>query len=98
MNIYEIPDPVAGDEFFVALLQTPALRIEAIRSRLIHPGELYNQEEDEWVMLVQGEAQLEIEGEKCTLKAGDSLFLKSHTRHQVLKTSDNALWIAVFSS
>ena len=78
--------------------QTPALTIEAIRSRLTHPGELYDQQEDEWVILIRGEAQLDVEGNIHTLKAGDSLYLQRHTRHQVLMTSDDALWIAVFSS
>lgn len=98
MNIYDIPDPQSGEELFVPLHKSSNLKIEAIRSRLIHTGEQYDQNEDEWVILIKGEAQMEIEGKMHTLHEGDSLFIKSHTRHQVLKTSDDALWLAIFSS
>jgi len=98
MNIYEINDPEKGNERFVTLHQTPELKIEAIRSRLYSPGEIYDQREDEWVILIQGTAAMEIEGEKRLLNKGDSLYLKRRTRHRVLSTSDDALWLAVFSS
>jgi cupin 2 domain-containing protein len=98
MNIYDIPDPAKEREHFVPLHRTPTLKIEAIRSRLTQPGEIYDQDEDEWVILVRGEAKLDIEGALHTLHAGDSLYLKQHTRHRVLMTSDDALWLGVFSS
>lgn len=97
MNIYEIKEPEIGKEAFVTLHQSSTLKIEAIRSRLTIAGEKYDQEEDEWVILVRGSATIEIEGINHSLKEGDSLFLERHTRHQVLSTSDNALWIGVFS-
>lgn len=98
MNIYQIANPAEGEESFTTLHQIPSLRIEAIRSRLTQPGQLYDQEEDEWVVLIRGTAMLEIEGNAQLLKEGDSLFLKRHVRHRVLSTSDDALWIGVFSS
>ncbi len=97
MNIYEIMEPEAGEESFVTLHQSSTLKIDAIRSRLTVAGENYDQEEDEWVILVRGSAMIEIEGNHHCLKEGDSLFLERHTRHQVLSTSDDALWIGVFS-
>jgi cupin 2 domain-containing protein len=98
MNIYEIADPEQGSESFVTLHQKGSLKIEAIRSRLTFSGEEYIQEEDEWVILVRGTAKLEIEGVERLLRAGDCLFLAHHIRHRVLFTSDDALWIGVFSS
>jgi len=98
MNIYEIAKPREDNESFVTLHETPTLKIEAIRSRLTHPGELYDQEEDEWVLLIRGTAELEVEGNIRRLKEGDCFFLQRHTRHRVLKTSDDALWIGIFSS
>ena len=97
MNIYEIKEPERGEESFFTLHQTSTLKIEAIRSRLNIPGAKYNQEEDEWVVLVRGSATMEIEGVNTSLKEGDSIFLPHGTRHQVLSTSDDAVWIGVFS-
>lgn len=98
MNLYEIAEPSENGESFFTLHQTSNLKIEAIRSRLFMPGEEYDQEEDEWVLLVRGKAALEVEGDERLLREGDSLFLPRHTLHRVLSTSDDALWIAVFSS
>lgn len=98
MNIYQIHSPEAGQETFCTLHQTPSIKIEAIRSRLCVAGIVYDQEEDEWVVLIRGNALLEVEGEEISLHAGDSLFLQKHVRHRVLSTSDDALWLAVFSS
>lgn len=98
MNIYAISDPAADTELFVTLHQTQNLKIEAIRSRLVRSGEMYTQEEDEWVILIRGTALLEIEKKEHLLCAGDNLFLPRHTPHRVLSTSDDALWIGVFSS
>ncbi|MFA5215428.1 cupin domain-containing protein [Sulfuricurvum sp.] len=97
MNIYEIEEPERGKETFLLLHQTPTLKIEAIRSRLSVAGVIYDQNEDEWVVLVRGSATMEIQGVKHALKEGDSVFLARHTRHQVLSTSDDAVWIGVFS-
>lgn len=98
MNIYAIPDPEEGNESFIPLHQTSTLKIEAIRSRLTHAGEEYNQEEDEWVVLIRGSAKMAIGDSEYIFRAGDSFFLERHTRHQVISTSDDALWIGVFSS
>lgn len=97
MNIYEIAEPAAQMELFVPLHQSSNLKIEAIRSRLSLPGEVYDQAEDEWVVLLRGTARLEIEKKEHLLCAGDHLFLPRHTSHRVLSTSDDALWIGVFS-
>lgn len=98
MNLYEIGEPAADMELFLPLHQSSGLKIEAIRSRLSFPGEIYDQAEDEWVILLQGSACLEIEEREHQLRAGDHLFLPRHTIHRVLSTSDDALWLGVFTS
>ena len=98
MNIYEMDEPSKESETFATLLETSTLKIEAIRSRLTLPGKEYYQEEDEWVILVRGTAALEIEGNVRLLREGESVFIKRHTSHRVLQTSDDALWIGVFNS
>jgi cupin 2 domain-containing protein len=57
---------------------------------------LYDQEQDEWVMLVAGNSVLEIEGqEDVALEAGDYLFLPAHVRHRVKQVSEDAVWLAL---
>jgi cupin 2 domain-containing protein len=57
--------------------------------------ELYDQAQDEWVVLLRGEAQLELQGKALELKAGDSLLLRARVAHRVLQTSADALWSTV---
>jgi len=53
------------------------------------------QSQDEWVVLVRGEAEIEVAGEALALKSGDHLFLPSGTAHVVRSASAGALWLAV---
>lgn len=98
MNIYALNNPKPNCECFETLHQNKNIKIEAIRSHLIRPGEHYNQKEDEWVVLIRGKAKLRVNETIITLAEGESLFLPKHTPHQVLSTSEDALWIGVFSS
>lgn len=97
-NIYEIPLLREGCEHFTLLFQNDHLKIESIRSWLKIPGEWYDQDEDEWVILLEGEAHLEIAQTKHILSRGEYLFIPKHTKHRVLSTSENSLWLAIFSS
>lgn len=98
MNIYTLDNPKPDSENFQTLYQTKKIKIEAIRSYLLTPGEIYDQAEDEWVVLIRGTAQLRVENKIVNLEEGESFFLPKHTIHQVLYTSKDALWVAVFSS
>lgn len=97
-NLYEGEKPAENNEVFSTLFQNETVKIESIRSSLRTPGQLYDQDYDEWVLLLEGEAKLEITDEIRTMRSGDYLFLPKHTIHKVLTTSKDALWLAVFSS
>lgn len=97
-NLDELPFPESGQESFYPLYQSKSCRIEVIRSSLKSAGKWYLQNEDEWVLLSEGKAILEIKEEILTLEKGDYLLIKAGTPHRVLETSENALWICVFSS
>lgn len=97
-NLYTSPEPNENRELFTTLFQNNSLKIESIRSWLKIPGEFYNQEEDEWVLLLAGEAKMELKGITVNLQAGDYCFIPRHTQHRVLSTSKDALWLGVFSS
>ena len=46
-------------------------------------------------MLVQGTAEIEINGKTESLKLGDYVFLPANTPHCLKKVSEGALWLAV---
>ncbi|WP_345973448.1 cupin domain-containing protein [Sulfurimonas diazotrophicus] len=94
-NLFEYPPPAEGEETLELLLRRGAVRIERIASNRART-EWYDQDEEEWVVLLEGTAELEIEARQVTLKRGDMLHLPAHCRHRVLSTSDDALWLAVF--
>ena len=102
MNLFDLPDLPSNDEEFTELLRSKHLRIERIVSsgHTTPAGKWYDQDEDEWVALIQGEAVLEYEnGEKLRLSAGDHVLLPAHYRHRVAFTSTNppCIWLAVFA-
>ena len=55
----------------------------------------YIQEEDEWLVLLEGEATLLLDDEKKTLTKGDTLFIPSKTLHRVLSTQSGTVWLTV---
>jgi cupin 2 domain-containing protein len=88
----------SNEEFLTTLFEKPGLRIERIIShgQASPEGFWYDQPQDEWVLLIRGSATLEIEARPpLTLQLGDHVTLPSHTRHRVLETSPDALWLAV---
>lgn len=97
-NLYHMKKPAENSEHFSTLFQNHSLKIEAIRSWLKTPGDIYNQEEDEWVLLLIGEASLQIGDQRLNLIRGDYCFIPRHTEHRVLSTSEDALWLGIFSS
>ncbi len=105
-NLWDaIPETAAADaeaeEEFIDLMRRDAFRIERIVSRghSSPPGFWYDQEQHEWVMVVQGRAGLEIEGEPCIreLTAGDWIDIPARTRHRVAWTQDEpaTIWLAI---
>lgn len=91
-----VPVPATG-EVFDALLDCRNLRIERIVSSPTPDPVLYDQPQDEWVLLLAGHAVLEVAGEPVALGPGDHLFLPAHTPHRVVSTSaePRCLWLAV---
>ncbi len=96
-----LPTNLPDEEIFEELLRTSSLRVERIVStgQTSPQGFWYDQEEDEWVALLLGEAVLEFEdGTLETLRSGDWVFLPAHIRHRVASTSFKppCIWLAVF--
>jgi cupin 2 domain-containing protein len=102
-NLFDLPAG-SGREVFDTLLQTEDLKLERIIStgQMSPPGQWYDQERDEWVLLVSGSAGLRIEGEPGArvLSPGDHLLIPAHCRHRVEWTSSDepAVWLALHFS
>jgi cupin 2 domain-containing protein len=96
-NLFAGLTDLDSGEAFDELLRCRNVRIERIASSAAPDPILYDQVQDEWVCLLQGEAELWIDGETVTLRAGDYRFIAAHVPHRVLRTSANpqALWLAV---
>lgn len=99
-NLYAVPKGPMLQEQVDLMAQGDELRIERIVSsgHVSPPDFWYNQPLDEWVVLLQGEAEVRfVEGQTRLLKAGDWLFLPSGLRHRVDRTSSEppCIWLAV---
>jgi len=94
MNIYNYIPP-HKNEIFTTLIKHKNIKINRIVSASnIKPIE-YMQEEDEWLVLIEGKAVLLLDNEEKLLEKGDTLFIPAKTPHSVLKTNDGTVWLTV---
>jgi cupin 2 domain-containing protein len=94
-NLFEdaaLPD---RGERFDTLLRRGNLMIERIVSSAAIDSQPCVQAQDEWVLMVRGEATLQAAGETIPLASGDYVFLPGGTPHRVKRVSAGALWLAV---
>lgn len=101
-NLYTLPVPLPAEELTTIIASGPNTRIE----RIVSTGQSspedfwYDQDEDEWVFLLQGRATLVWQdGTTTDLDPGGHLLIPARKKHRVLSTSKNppCIWIAVFS-
>lgn len=87
------------EEWFERILKRGGIEIERIVSRghATAPGEWYDQDGDEWVLVLQGQARLHYQESWIDLSAGDYLWIPAHTRHRVESTSaePETIWLAI---
>jgi cupin 2 domain-containing protein len=100
-NIFGHIPPCLPAELFETLARKGAVRIERILShgQATPEGKWYDQDQDEWVLLLAGSAGLLFEGEAepRSLMAGDYLTIPARRRHRVAWTSpgETTIWLAV---
>ena len=97
-NIFaRLPEDGAEEEF-VTLLENSSLRIERIVSRSHASPEdfWYDQADDEWVIILRGEATLEFErDESLEMNKGDYVTIPRRVKHRVRRTGPDTIWLAV---
>ena len=93
--------PSSGERF-ETLATFGRVVVEQILSAATDPAAepvAYDQEQDEWVVVLTGAATLEITGRDgptvVELGPGDWLLLPAHTPHRVLATAAATTWLAV---
>lgn len=99
-NLFKL---IPGDlkrEVFEPLLVNERIRIERIISKGHRSPDTgwYDQERNEWVMILKGEACIAFEkGETVELGEGDYIEIPAHKKHKVIKTSakSETIWLAV---
>jgi len=101
-NIYSgIPDQLP-EELVEQITDGTHVRIERIVSKghVSPPDFWYDQESDEWVILLAGAARLLFADceQPVALKPGDHMLIPAHSRHRVEWThpDQQTIWLAVF--
>lgn len=99
-NIFENLPANNGKEVFQDILKNDSVRIERIVSfgPESNDGKWYNQNEDEWVILLKGAAKIIFENNELNLNAGDYLFIEKNKKHKVEISEKNSetIWLAFF--
>lgn len=100
-SIFNFKTP-SGDisETFDNLFSNENLMIERIIShKSLTASDLwYDQVNNEWVILMSGEAKIEFENnEVIELFAGEYIFIPAHTKHRVIYTSETpkCVWLGI---
>ena len=96
----DIPDQLQ-EEQFETILGTGFFKLERIVSmgHATPEGQWYDQDKDEWVLLLKGRAGLRIEGRsnEIVMEPGDHLHLPAHLKHRVEWTDPEkeTVWLAI---
>ncbi len=101
-NIFSgFPEIAENKEIPETLLDTQQFRLERILStgQKTPPGEWYDQNTNEWVTLLSGEARVFFEGESevCVMHPGDYVHIPAHRRHRVEwpDPEQKTVWLAL---
>jgi len=100
-NIFGDLPKMMIEEVSEALLDTHHFRLERIISsgQKTPPGEWYDQDTNEWVILLDGSAGLLFEGETeaYVMRPGDYVHITAHKRHRVEWTDPDqkTVWLAL---
>ncbi len=98
-NIFaDIPEHL-NEELFDVLQQNEQIKIE----RIVSTGQTspktgwYDQTQNEWVIVLKGEAIITFEDKEVSLKTGSYINIPAHTRHKVSWTHPQieTVWLAI---
>ena len=82
-------------ERVVQLARFPGLTVEQILSGALPEPVSFDQDFDEWVVLLEGRARLLVDGAEVELESGEWLLLPAGCPHTVLETQPGTSWLAL---
>ena len=96
-----LPNELPQTELFESLFKNDRVFIERIVStgQITPEGEWYDQDKNEWLIVLQGEGELSYEdGSRIKLTLGDYLLIPAHEKHRVEYTSTKppCIWLTIF--
>ncbi len=100
-NIFSDIQKQASEEILETIIRTQKFKIERIISRgqATTEGEWYDQDKNEWVLVLKGNAGLLFEGDNETviMKTGDYINIPAHQKHRVEWTDpeEETIWLAI---
>ena len=94
-NLFAGAEPPEAGELFTELARAGNVVFERIVSSSRPESEVYVEDQDELVLLLRGDAELDVAGESVLLGPGDWLLVPAGVPHRVVGTSEGALWLAV---
>lgn len=101
-NIFDQVSDHLSEELIETICINKNVKIERIVSdgHASEEGFWYEQQEHEFVLLIQGEAELEFEDKTVRLKPGDYLTIDAGQKHRVKWTAPDmkSIWLVVFYS
>lgn len=100
-NLYDNFPLDLTNESFSDIVRNEHVRIERIVSHghKSEPDFWYQQEEHEWVLIIDGFGEVEYDdGRLFLLKKGDHLLIEKGQKHRVTATDESqpTIWLAVF--
>jgi len=99
-NIFaEIPDEL-DNELMDVLQQSDNIKIQ----RIVSKGQVspetgwYDQQQNEWVIVIKGEAIITFEQTEVAMQAGSYINIPAHTKHKVSWTHPDleTIWLVVY--
>ena len=100
-NIYDLIPEAVPEELLTTVLRGENFRVERIVSKghSTPSNQWYDQEQNEWVLLLAGSAGLlfEDEDKPRVLKPGDYLNIPAYRRHRVIWTdpTEYTVWLTI---
>ena len=94
-SIFKNANPPVVGETYEILLKKKNVTIKRIISSSKIDQETMIQEDDEWFIVILGEATIMIENEKVVLKSGDYCTILRKTEHRVIDVKEGTIWLAV---
>jgi cupin 2 domain-containing protein len=97
-NLFANLPELYESEQSLSVFEKLSIKIERIVSESYSspPGFWYDQDEDEWVVVLRGKATLEFEeGELVRMQEGDYVTIPRHLKHRIQQTDPKTIWLVV---